>query len=102
MAETVMVYPPHIMKTPGVRAGKACIGETRIAVVDIVIAYQHGISPEEITTYFSSRPLTLGEVHLALAHHYDHSEELEDYRRRSEDVERDGEILRAKYLRRKP
>jgi uncharacterized protein (DUF433 family) len=33
-----LVTYPHIEKTPGVRAGKACIAGTRIAVVDIVCA----------------------------------------------------------------
>ena len=42
-----------------------------------MIAHQQEHSPEEICTLFSSRPLTLAEVHAALAYHYDHPEELE-------------------------
>ena len=65
---------PHIVRTPGVRGGKARIDGTRICVVDVAIAYQQAHKPEEIQTYFSSRPLTLAEVMSALAYHYDHPE----------------------------
>jgi uncharacterized protein (DUF433 family) len=41
---------PHIVKTPGVRGGKARIDGTRICVVDVAIAYQQGHKPEEIQT----------------------------------------------------
>jgi uncharacterized protein (DUF433 family) len=92
---------PHIEITPDVRAGKPCIAGTRIAVVDIAIAHQQGIKPEKMLTYFSSRPLTLAEVHAALAYHYDHPEELEDYLRRSEKVIEEIEAAKAEYLRRK-
>jgi uncharacterized protein (DUF433 family) len=78
---------PHIEKTPGVRAGKACILGTRLSVVDIVISHQQGYTPQELQTLFGSRPLTLAEVFAALAYHYDHPEELEDYLRRSEQME---------------
>ena len=90
----------HIEKTDGVRAGKACIAGTRIAVVDVAIAHQQGHSPDEICTLFSSRPLTLAEVHAALAYHYDHPEELEGYLQRSEQLDQQLETARAEYLRR--
>ena len=51
--------------------------------------------------YFSSRPLTLVEVHAALAHHFDHPEEFEEYRTRSERAGEEIEIAKAAYLRRK-
>jgi uncharacterized protein (DUF433 family) len=78
---------PHIVKTPGVRGGKARIDGTRICVVDVAIAYQQGHKPEEAQTYSSSRPLTLAEVMAALAYHYDHPEELEAYLGRGHDAE---------------
>jgi uncharacterized protein (DUF433 family) len=93
------VYP-HIESTPGVRGGKPCIAGTRIAVVDIALAYEQGIKPEQMLIHFSSRPLTLAEVHAALLYHYDHPEELEEYRRRSDDAEEQIESLKAKQLRR--
>ncbi len=92
---------PHIERTPGVRGGKACIPGTRIAVVDVVIAHEQGHTPKEIQTLFGSRPLTLAEVHAALAYHYDHPEELEDYLRRSEQMEEEIESAKAEYLRRR-
>lgn len=92
---------PHIEITPDVRAGKPCIAGTRIAVVDVAIAHTQGVTPEEMLTYFSSRPLTLAEVHAALAYHYDHPEELEDYLRRSEKAIEEIEAAKTEYLRRK-
>jgi uncharacterized protein (DUF433 family) len=91
------VYP-HIERTPEVRAGKPCIAGTRIAVVDIALAYKQGIKPEEMLTYFSSRPLTLAEVHAALLYHYDHPDEFEEYLRRSDGAEEKAEALKAKQL----
>ena len=92
-----MIYP-HVEITPGVRAGKPCITGTRIAVVDVAIAHAQGVEPKEILTYFSSRPLTLAEVHAALAYHYDHPEELEQYLQRAERIEEQVEALEAVYL----
>jgi uncharacterized protein (DUF433 family) len=82
----------HIVKTPGVRAGKARIDGTRICVVDIALLARQEMKPEEMTTHFSSRPLTLAEVHAALAYHYDHPEQLEAYLRRSDDASRGLEV----------
>ena len=92
---------PHIVKTPGVRAGKARIDGTRICVVDVAIAYQQGHKPEEIQTLFSSRPLTPPEVLSALAYHYEHPEELEEYLERGERLMAETEAVKAEYLRRK-
>ena len=92
---------PHIESTPAVRAGKPCIAGTRIAVVDVAIAHTQGIKPEEMLTYFSSRPLTLAEVHAALAYHYDHPHELAEYLQRSEKAIEEIETAKAEYLRRK-
>jgi uncharacterized protein (DUF433 family) len=91
---------PHIEITSGLRAGKPCIAGTRIAVVDIAIAHAQGIKPDELLTYFSSRPLTLAEVHAALAYHHDHPEELEEYVKRAERAEEQIEGLKAEQLRR--
>lgn len=92
---------PHIESTPGVRGGKPCITGTRLAVIDIVLAHQAGYTPEQLRTHFSSRPLTLAEVHAALAYHYDHPEELDEYLRRAEQIEAEVEAAKAAYLRRK-
>jgi uncharacterized protein (DUF433 family) len=101
MATAAKLEYPHIARTPGVRAGKACIAGTRIAVVDVALALERGLAPEEIRTHFSSRPLTLAEVHAALTYHYDHPEELTDYLRRSEKQQEKVETSRTAYLGRK-
>jgi uncharacterized protein (DUF433 family) len=68
---------PHIVKTPGVRGGKARIDGTRICVVDLVWLQQAGKTPAEMQEYYSDRPLTLAEVHSALAYYYDYPDEIE-------------------------
>lgn len=56
--------------------GRAMIAGMRITVELVVIATNHHkLSPEEICKYWP--PLTLGEVHSALAYYYDHQEEVE-------------------------
>lgn len=89
---------PHIVKTPGVRGGKARIDGTRICVVDLVYLHKWGYRPEDMREYYSDRPLTLAEVHSALAYYYDHSAEIEglmkaDSEREAEDERRWQELL---------
>ncbi len=96
-----LVTYPHIEKTPGVRAGKACIAGTRIAVVDVVYASEAGHSPEEVQTLFSSRPLTLAEVYAALAYAADNRQEIDDYMKRAERAEEEIEAMKAAYLARR-
>jgi uncharacterized protein (DUF433 family) len=91
---------PHIVRTPGVRGGRARIDGTRICVVDMALVAEQGMRPEEVLTHFSSRPLTLAEVHAALGYHHDHPEELEDYLQRAEHAEPEIEAATAEYLRR--
>ena len=67
---------PHIEKTPGVCGGKACIAGTRIRVLDIVGLKRRGFEPEEMLRMYAV-PLTLAQVHAALAYYYDHPEEIE-------------------------
>ena len=56
--------------------GRAMIAGTRIKVELIVVATNHHkLSPEEICKYWP--PLTLGQVHSALAYYYDNEEEVE-------------------------
>jgi uncharacterized protein (DUF433 family) len=67
---------PHIQKTPGVCGGKACIDGTRIRVLDIVGLRQRGFEPEEMLNMYAV-PLSLAQVHAALAYYYDHPDEIE-------------------------
>jgi uncharacterized protein (DUF433 family) len=66
----------HITKEPGVRGGRACIDSSRIAVIDVVQALNEGKPPEQIQDLFAV-PLTLAQVHAALAYYYDHKDEIE-------------------------
>ncbi len=66
----------HIERTPGVCGGKACVTGTRIRVLDIVGLRRRGFEPEEMLRMYAV-PLTLGQIHAALAYYYDHPEEIE-------------------------
>jgi uncharacterized protein (DUF433 family) len=68
---------PHITTEPQVMSGRPCISGTRVRVMDVVAAYKAGVSDEQIQEYFSSQPLTLSEIHAALAYYYDHQEEID-------------------------
>lgn len=58
-------------------SGRPYISGTRVRVMDIVGAYKAGMPDEQLLEYFSSRPLTLSEVHAALAYYYNHQEEID-------------------------
>lgn len=91
----------HITHDPQVRAGKACIDGTRIAVVDIVTLQKRGYRPEEMLDHYT-RPLTLAQVHSALAYYYDHRDEVEAYFGESQLAAAELEADRAEYMRRHP
>lgn len=69
---------PHIVQTAGVRGSRPRIEGTRITVMDIVALERTGLSPEQMCTYYSSRPLTLAEVYSALGYYHDHKAEIDD------------------------
>ena len=87
---------PHIVKSRGVRGGKACIDGTRIAVRDIVVLHQQGMPVEEMLTYYS-RPLTPAEVYAALAYYYDHTSEIEAEFAADDDAEKRHEANLAEF-----
>ncbi len=67
----------HICRVPGVCGGKLIIDGLRIRVQDVVICYEkQGMTPDAICDSFP--PLTLGQVHAALAYFYDHRGEVEE------------------------
>jgi uncharacterized protein (DUF433 family) len=68
---------PHITTDSRVMSGRPCIAGTRVRVMDIVGAYKTGVADEQLQGYFSSRPLTLSEIHAALAFYYDYQEEID-------------------------
>lgn len=90
---------PHITKTPGVCGGRACIDGTRIRVMDIVILHRMGKKPEEMLTHYSARPLTLAEVHAALAYYFDNQDELAADFEEDRQAEAEHEQKRDEYLR---
>jgi uncharacterized protein (DUF433 family) len=92
MATEAKTVATHITKDPRVCGGKACIDSTRIRVMDIVLLQRQGLKPEDMIDYFSV-PLSLAQVHGALAYYYDHREEIEgdisDGKRIEAEIERD-------------
>jgi uncharacterized protein (DUF433 family) len=76
-AKPVPASYPHIEKTPGVCGGKACIEGTRIRVLDIWGLHRRGYQPQKMLNVYAV-PLTLAQVHAALAYAYDHPEEIEE------------------------
>jgi uncharacterized protein (DUF433 family) len=81
---------PHITKDANVCHGAPCIAGTRLRVMDIVAASEEGVSPKDLQTYFSSRPLTLGEVYAALAYYSDNKDEIEADFAEAERVNQEG------------
>jgi uncharacterized protein (DUF433 family) len=68
---------PHVSTDSQVMGGRPCIAGTRVRIMDIVSAYKAGVPDEELREYFSSRTLTLSEIHAALAYYYDHQAEID-------------------------
>jgi uncharacterized protein (DUF433 family) len=70
------VIAQHIVTTPGVCGGRACIAGHRIRVADIVVWHlRRGYATDEIVDLFPG--LTLGDVHAALAYYFDHRTEID-------------------------
>jgi len=95
-----LVYA-HITRDPEVRGGKPCIDGTRLAVVDIALLHMRGYQPEEMQTYYM-RPLTLAQVHSALAYYFDHREEIDRYFEESEQAAAELEAELAANLKQRP
>jgi uncharacterized protein (DUF433 family) len=65
---------PHIVTDPYVYGGRPIIEGHRIAVIDVAVWMQQGMTPVQIAKEFD---LTLAQVHAALAYYYDHQAELD-------------------------
>ncbi len=88
----------HVTKQPGVRGGRACIDDTRIAVVDIAAILRQGTPPEQIILSYPS--LNLAQVYAAISYYYENRNEVEaeiaeDEGWDEEHGRRKGEYLRA-------
>jgi len=97
MATAAKPFYGHITHNPRVLGGRACIDDTRIRVLDIVQLLHEGRRPEEMLDVFAV-PLTLAQVHAALAYYYDHPQEVEEAYRDGERWEAEYERDRAEYL----
>ncbi|HEY2253778.1 MAG TPA: DUF433 domain-containing protein [Planctomycetaceae bacterium] len=79
----------HILKTPGICGGRACISGHRIRVADIVVWHERrGYSPDEIVSLFPG--LTLADVHAALAYYFDNRTEIVNDLQTDEELSRQG------------
>ncbi|MEO1144653.1 MAG: DUF433 domain-containing protein [Cyanobacteria bacterium J06638_22] len=82
----------HIEATPDVRNGKPRISGTRITVSDIAICYlRMGHSLDWIAGKYQ---LSLASVYAAMAHYYDHRDEIEQT---IQDDETFADTLKAQY-----
>jgi uncharacterized protein (DUF433 family) len=93
MATAAKTVFPHITTDPEVCHGRPCIAGTRVRVMDIVAAHEQGVSPAELQDYFDTRPLTLGEIHTALAYYNDHKNEVEADFAEAEGIAAEGATL---------
>jgi uncharacterized protein (DUF433 family) len=64
-----------ITRTPGIRGGRPRIAGTGVSVQRIVVLYQQGLAPEEITAEIPH--LTLAQVYAALAYYHANREEVD-------------------------
>ncbi|MEO7001062.1 MAG: DUF433 domain-containing protein [Ktedonobacterales bacterium] len=64
----------YIVIDPEIYGGRPIIPGHRIAVIDVAVWTQQGMMPDQIADEF---PLTLAEVHAALAYYYDHKAALD-------------------------
>ena len=92
---------PHITTDPEVCHGRPCIAGTRVRVMDILAAHEHGVSPAELQDHFATRRLTLAEIYAALAYYNDHKGEIdadfaEDERLATEGTAREAELRKQR------
>ena len=89
----------QILKTPGVRGGKARIEGSRICVLDVVYLHKAGRSPEQIRVEYPD--LNLAQIHAALSYYYANTEEIEADIQRGAEWEEGFEARKAEALARR-
>lgn len=89
----------QIVKTPGVRGGKARIEGSRICVLDVVYAHKAGLTPEQIQVEYPD--LNLAQIHAALSYYYANTDEIEAEIQRDREWEEGFESRKAEYLRKR-
>ncbi len=100
--ELVMATPAktvysHVTKEAGIRGGRACIDDTRIAVVDIVAMLTQGKSAEQMLLAYPS--LNLAQVHAAISYYYENKDEIEAELAEDDGWEEEHERRKTEYLR---
>jgi uncharacterized protein (DUF433 family) len=65
----------QIVKTPGVRGGKARVQGSCICVLDVVYLHKAGLTPEHLRVEYPD--LNLAQIHAALSYYYANTEEIE-------------------------
>jgi len=97
MATAAKTVYSHVTKQPGVRGGRACVDDTRIAVVDIVALLKQGHSAEQMLVAYPS--LNLAQVHAAISYYYENKDEIEAELAEDDGWEEEHERRKAEYLR---
>ena len=100
--ELVMATPAktvysHVTKQVGIRGGRACIDDTRIAVVDIVAMLKQGKPAEQMLPAYPS--LNLAQVHAAISYYCENKDEIEAELAEDDGWEEEHERRKAEYLR---
>ncbi len=99
MATAAKIVYPQIVRTPGVRGGKARIEGSRICVLDVVYLHKAGRTPEQIQVEYPD--LNLAQIHAALSYYYANTGEIEAELERDRDWEEGFEARKAEYLARR-
>ena len=75
------------------RGGRACIDQTRIAVVDVVALLKQGRTDEQMLAVYPA--LNLAQVHAAISYYYENQQEIEAELAEDDGWEREHERRRA-------
>jgi uncharacterized protein (DUF433 family) len=78
------VITQHIVKSPSVCGGRACIAGHRVRVMDVVGWHEkRGIPVAQVVSMFPG--ISRADVHAALAYYHDNVEEIEEEFRKDEE-----------------
>jgi uncharacterized protein (DUF433 family) len=100
MATAAKTVYSHITKEAGVRGGRACIDQTRVAVMDIAAMLKRGQSAQEMLLAYPS--LNLAQVHAAISYYYENTGEIEAELAEDEGWEAEHERQKSEHLARGP
>lgn len=88
MSVVISTSEIKLTRTP---AGVLRIGDTRVSLDSVIIAFNQGSAPEQIIYDYDS--LTLSEVYAAISYYLQHREEVDSYL--AERAKQDAELLDA-------